>query len=86
MEGLDSNGGLASIPKIILFYLIIINENFIFTNQVQGIYSRGYAGSDIKACDRSYNTVTRYVPHDYYLIACADAFSKIRVFRYPAIN
>ena len=47
---------------------------------VQGIWPPCSDGSDINSCDRS-NT-----PHTdgYYLLASADDFSKVNVFRYPA--
>ena len=49
---------------------------------VQGIWPPGVDGSDINACDRS----TGMHPDGYQLIASADDFSKVKVFRFPSMT
>lgn len=47
-----------------------------------GIWPEFADGSDINACDRSNQ------PHSdgYFLLASADDFSKVKVFRYPSVD
>lgn len=49
---------------------------------VQGIWPPGVDGTDINGVDRS------RLPHPdgYHLVATADDFSKVKVFRYPSVR
>lgn len=55
---------------------------------VQGIWPEFSKGTDINSVDRSHSTFsgTDKPPDCYYLLATADDFSKVNIFRYPCIR
>ena len=50
--------------------------------QSKGIWPSGIDGSDINAVDRTHQPTS----DGYHLIASADDFSKVKLFRYPAVE
>jgi len=53
---------------------------------VQGIYKKGYDGTDINAVDRSNFPVGNKAPNNYHLLATGDDYSKVSVYRYPSLK
>ncbi|KRW98348.1 WD40-repeat-containing domain [Pseudocohnilembus persalinus] len=54
--------------------------------QVQGIFRKGYDGTDINAVDRSNFPVGNKAPQNYHLLATGDDYSRVNVFKYPSIQ
>ena len=56
---------------------------------VQGIYRKGYDGTDINAVDRSHFPMIKDKPEsreNYHLVATADDYSKVSVFKFPVLK